>query len=419
MLLAAILATALTLVGSTAFGIIAADPVGLCNDSGGTWNDCGSGCGPFTCYNLPEPNAICPAVCVAQCDCPAGTVFDYGVGCMDLDECGGGDPPPPKEDWDGDGQSLLEGDCNDDDPTVYAGAEELCDDKDNNCDGVIDEGCEEPVVDPEDKDGDGYLDDVDCNDNNATSYPGAEELCDFEDNNCDGVVDEGCGDDPDPEPSAFEKLCTDTGGAYSCMATPCADGEDCACADQCTCADGMAWTDDAGCADSEIPECEDGYQWDGTECVEIPVSQLELCESTGGTDYDAFPGCGPYSCEEALVAVPQMECPEDSFYAGCICAGGMYFHAEDGCVDAAACDGGDDPVDPADPADTTGGDDTGASDDADASGGGGGGGGGGGCQAGTSPSDGGFLLLLLALAALALSARRRPVSLPDPRLGDR
>lgn len=49
----------------------------------------------------------------------------------------------PDIDIDGDGfPPDLGGDCNDADPTVHPGADELCgDDVDNNCDGSVDEGC--------------------------------------------------------------------------------------------------------------------------------------------------------------------------------------------------------------------------------------------------------------------------------------
>ena len=43
----------------------------------------------------------------------------------------------------------------------------------------------------QDADQDGYFNNVDCDDNNATVFPGAMEICDGLDNNCDGEVDEG------------------------------------------------------------------------------------------------------------------------------------------------------------------------------------------------------------------------------------
>ncbi len=45
-----------------------------------------------------------------------------------------------------------------------------------------------------DNDGDGFAIDVDCNDNNATQFPGAIEICDGVDNDCDGQIDEGFND---------------------------------------------------------------------------------------------------------------------------------------------------------------------------------------------------------------------------------
>ncbi|MBI5536063.1 MAG: putative metal-binding motif-containing protein [Deltaproteobacteria bacterium] len=44
-----------------------------------------------------------------------------------------------------------------------------------------------------DGDNDTYPDGPDCNDANASIHPGATEQCNSVDDNCDGVIDEGCG----------------------------------------------------------------------------------------------------------------------------------------------------------------------------------------------------------------------------------
>ena len=41
-----------------------------------------------------------------------------------------------------------------------------------------------------DNDNDGFTADVDCDDNNSLSYPGTLEICDGEDNDCNGIVDD-------------------------------------------------------------------------------------------------------------------------------------------------------------------------------------------------------------------------------------
>ena len=117
-------------------------------------------------------------------------------------------------DSDSDGHYPLV--CGGDDPdnydaTVYPGAFEFCDDKDNNVDGTVDEGCTRYTYFRDyDTDGfgnpdgtrlssfttppEGYLtDSQDCDDFNAEIHPGAVDVCgDGWDNDCNGTLDDGC-----------------------------------------------------------------------------------------------------------------------------------------------------------------------------------------------------------------------------------
>jgi len=97
-------------------------------------------------------------------------------------------------------------DCNDGASNVRPGAAETCDGADNNCNGSVDEGV--MLTWYRDTDGDGYgyststtqacsppagyvAISTDCHDGFATVHPGASEVCDYLDNNCNGSVDEG------------------------------------------------------------------------------------------------------------------------------------------------------------------------------------------------------------------------------------
>jgi len=109
------------------------------------------------------------------------------------------------------GYTATSSDCEDDNSLINPGKNEICDGLDNDCDGVVDEGCNITATSTYylDFDKDGYgdptkslvatsapigyvLNNKDCNDANADIHPGAKELCDKIDNNCSGKVDESC-----------------------------------------------------------------------------------------------------------------------------------------------------------------------------------------------------------------------------------
>jgi len=105
------------------------------------------------------------------------------------------------------GYSTIEGDCDENNAEINPSAAEYCNEDDDDCDGLIDEGSL-PQAHYPDLDGDGHgepgseavLDCPppanyapnrdDCLEGDATVFPGAEEVCDARDNDCDNQFDE-------------------------------------------------------------------------------------------------------------------------------------------------------------------------------------------------------------------------------------
>ena len=105
------------------------------------------------------------------------------------------------------GYTTVEGDCDENNAEINPSAVEYCNEKDDDCDGLVDEGAL-PRAHYPDLDGDGHgepgsegvLDCPppanyapsrdDCLEGDATVFPGAEEVCDGRDNDCDNQFDE-------------------------------------------------------------------------------------------------------------------------------------------------------------------------------------------------------------------------------------
>jgi hypothetical protein len=161
--------------------------------------------------------------CTADAECPEGQACVAGA-------CTGASPCGAERVLCAAGQVCVEGVCT----TGECGAEICGNGTDEDCDGVVDDGCEEPACTA----------DAECDDGNACTEDrceagmcvtgGGVEICgNDEDDDCDGLVDDGCGSACRTSTEcASGQVCVEgrcTSGDSSCVAEICGNGidEDC------------------------------------------------------------------------------------------------------------------------------------------------------------------------------------------------
>lgn len=177
-----------------------------CSDKGGCPDDmvCDDG---VCCYPTEAP--VCRSLVLDGGTCFSGATPQTWY--RDGDSDGLGNPQakgsfcarPVSEAWVEDNT-----DCDDTAPETHPGAQEICDGYDNNCDGQVDEGHSPLLTFYADQDKDGFGDPAkplmackrperthvennsDCWPDDGSRKPGAPELCNVLDDNCNGQVDE-------------------------------------------------------------------------------------------------------------------------------------------------------------------------------------------------------------------------------------
>jgi len=197
------------------------------------------------------------------------------------------------------GYAAEPGDCDDADPAVNPGAEEVCNEVDDDCDGVVDEDLRSVFY--LDVDGDGYggpdatevaceapsgfVDNVDdCDDADASVNPGAQEVCNEVDDDCDGAVDD-----------ADASVDLSTGGTWHADGD--GDGYGDAASATSACVQPSGWVEDASDCDDgdasvnpDATEVCNGIDDDCDTAVDDADPSVDL--STGGTWYADGDGDG-------------------------------------------------------------------------------------------------------------------------------
>jgi hypothetical protein len=197
----------------------------------------------WACLEPEERDVPTDEVCNGLDDDGDGAV-DEDLMCLDADQ---------------DGDGFIEpDDCDDLDPSVNPEAAESCDGRDDDCDGEVDEGCTACVSDADCDDGEFCDGGESCVDGACIAIPGipcddgdpatmdvcdeetdtcsysvvcSEEICENGlDDDCDGLVDEGCTacvSDADCDDGEFcdgGESCVD-GACIAIPGIPCDDGD--------------------------------------------------------------------------------------------------------------------------------------------------------------------------------------------------
>jgi hypothetical protein len=288
-----------------------------------------------------------------------------GVG----DECDNcvADYNPGQENGDGDSAGTV-CDCDDGDPTIYPGATEICDGEDNDCDGPADEDfpnlgepCSAGIGACENwgnfvctVDGSG----TECD---AVAGEPSSELCNGEDDDCNGVIDDGFAGLGDPCTAGIGEceasgvtVCTVDGTGTECSATPGAPGPELC--------DGLD-NDCDGAPDDGEDEAWYGTACDGVDSDLCPegtyscVAGAQSCSDNTSSDLDVCDGvdndCDPTSTDGSEDPLLGAACdgPDSD-----LCLEGTYSCAAGAltCSDVSSdlldvCDGSDNDCDPGSP----------------------------------------------------------------------
>ena len=238
--------------------------------------------------------------------------------------------PATLDSVDADGDGVAEcNDCDDNNPQIHPDATEVCDGIDNNCDesvdnvdadsdihiaaacggddcddsnaqvspsqleqicNSIDDDCDPATLDGNDMDLDGVLHCEDCDDSQAMTYPGAPELCDGVDNDCNGLADADPAGEVDADADGFLSCndCNDADGTTHTVTPELCDGLDNDCDGQLPANE--ADSDSDGyllCGPAASVDCDDNDPAAHPGAVEIPGDGID--QDCDGVDEPAGP----------------------------------------------------------------------------------------------------------------------------------